>query len=71
CVMLGGLLVGTNESPGEEILYNGRGYKRYVGMGSLVAIERGSKDRYFQFEYATDKIETEGVETMVPFKGKL
>lgn len=71
CVMLGGLLAGTTESPGEEILYNGRAYKSYVGMGSLVAMKRGSKDRYFQLEAATDKLVPEGIESMVPIKGKL
>ncbi|CAM3062553.1 IMP dehydrogenase [Streptobacillus felis] len=71
CVMLGGLLAGTHESPGEEILYNGRAYKSYVGMGSLVAMKRGSKDRYFQLESATDKLVPEGIESMVPLKGKL
>ncbi|MDU4652307.1 IMP dehydrogenase [Sneathia sanguinegens] len=71
CVMLGGLLAGTKEAPGEEILYNGRSYKSYVGMGSLIAMKRGSKDRYFQLEAATDKLVPEGIESMVPAKGKL
>lgn len=71
CVMLGGLLAGTNESPGEEILFNGRAYKSYVGMGSLVAMKRGSKDRYFQLEAATEKLVPEGIESMVPLKGRL
>lgn len=69
CVMLGSLLAGTKEAPGEEILYNGRSYKSYVGMGSLVAMKRGSKDRYFQLEATTDKLVPEGIESMVPFKG--
>jgi hypothetical protein len=71
CVMLGGLLAGTKESPGEEILYNGRSYKSYVGMGSLIAMKRGSKDRYFQLEAATDKLVPEGIESMVPTKGSI
>lgn len=71
CVMLGGLLAGTIESPGEEILYNGRSYKSYVGMGSLIAMKRGSKDRYFQLEATTDKLVPEGIESMVPTKGNL
>ena len=71
CVMLGGLLAGTEEAPGEEILFNGRKFKTYVGMGSLVAMKRGSKDRYFQLESATEKLVPEGIESMVPFKGRL
>lgn len=71
CVMLGGLLAGTEEAPGEEVLFNGRKFKTYVGMGSLVAMKRGSKDRYFQLESATEKLVPEGIESMVPFKGKL
>ena len=71
CVMLGGLLAGTEEAPGEEVLFNGRKYKTYVGMGSLVAMKRGSKDRYFQLESSTEKLVPEGIESMVPFKGRL
>ncbi|RRD39774.1 IMP dehydrogenase [Leptotrichia sp. OH3620_COT-345] len=71
CVMLGGLLAGTNEAPGEEILYNGRKFKTYAGMGSLAAMKRGSSDRYFQLEAATEKLVPEGIESMVPFKGAL
>ncbi len=71
CVMLGSLLAGTNESPGEEIIYNGRSFKTYVGMGSLIAMKRGSQDRYFQLESATNKLVPEGIESMVPTKGKL
>ena len=48
CVMLGGLLAGTKEAPGEEIILEGRRFKIYVGMGSIAAMKRGSKDRYFQ-----------------------
>lgn len=71
CVMLGGLLAGTQEAPGEEILYNGRTFKAYAGMGSISAMKRGSKDRYFQLESATDKLVPEGIESMVPYKGRL
>ena len=71
CVMLGGLLAGTDEAPGEEILYNGRKYKTYAGMGSLAAMKRGSSDRYFQLESATEKLVPEGIESMVPHKGAL
>ncbi len=71
CVMLGSLLAGTDEAPGEEIIYNGRSFKTYVGMGSLIAMKRGSKDRYFQLESATDKLVPEGIESMIPTKGKL
>lgn len=71
CVMLGGLLAGTNEAPGEEIIYNGRKFKTYAGMGSLAAMKRGSSDRYFQLESATEKLVPEGIESMVPFKGAL
>jgi IMP dehydrogenase len=70
CAMLGGLFAGTQESPGEVILYQGRSYKSYRGMGSLGAMARGSADRYFQQEI-TDKLKLvpEGVEGRVPFKG--
>ena len=71
CVMLGGILAGTQEAPGEEILYNGRKYKTYAGMGSLATMKRGSSDRYFQLESATEKLVPEGIESMVPFKGAL
>lgn len=71
CVMLGGLLAGTDEAPGEEILYNGRKFKTYAGMGSLAAMKRGSSDRYFQLESATEKLVPEGIESMVPYKGAL
>ena len=71
CVMLGGVLAGTQEAHGEEILYNGRKYKTYAGMGSLAAMKRGSSDRYFQLESATEKLVPEGIESMVPFKGAL
>lgn len=71
CVMLGGLLAGTDEAPGEEVLFNGRKFKTYAGMGSLAAMKRGSSDRYFQLESATEILVPEGIESMVPYKGKL
>lgn len=69
-VMLGSLLAGTDESPGEYVLYNGRRFKSYRGMGSIAAMNRGSKDRYFQ-DNASDKnkLVAEGIEGMVPYKG--
>ena len=72
CVMLGSLLAGTEESPGEMILYKGRSYKMYRGMGSLGAMFRGSADRYFQ-ENVADKLKLvpEGVEGRVPYKGSV
>lgn len=70
CVMVGNLLAGADESPGETILYQGRTYKVYRGMGSLGAMERGSKDRYFQGDVAEfDKLVPEGIEGKVPYKG--
>ncbi len=70
CVMLGSLLAGTEESPGETILYKGRSYKMYRGMGSLGAMARGSADRYFQEDVADKmKLVPEGVEGRVPYKG--
>lgn len=69
-VMIGNLLAGTDESPGETILYHGRTYKVYRGMGSLGAMERGSKDRYFQGDvHDLDKLVPEGIEGRVPYKG--
>ena len=71
-VMLGSLLAGTKESPGEEIIYNGRRYKTYVGMGSLAAMNRGSRDRYFQKGIKeVKKLVPEGIEGRVPYKGEL
>ena len=72
-VMLGSLLAGTEESPGEIELYQGRSYKTYRGMGSLSAMQQGSSDRYFQdSEDATaEKLVPEGVEGRVPFKGSV
>lgn len=70
CVMIGGLLAGTEESPGEVVLYQGRSYKTYRGMGSVGAMARGSADRYFQQEIRDKmKLVPEGVEGRVPFKG--
>jgi IMP dehydrogenase len=70
CVMLGGLLAGTEEAPGEVELYQGRSYKSYRGMGSLGAMQQGSKDRYFQDNEANaDKLVPEGIEGRVPYKG--
>lgn len=69
CVMLGGLLAGTTEAPGEELIYEGRKYKIYVGMGSMAAMKRGSKDRYFQND--AKKLVPEGIEGRVAFKGDL
>lgn len=73
CAMFGGLFAGCEEAPGEEIIYNGRRYKTYVGMGSLVAMKRGSGERYFQGEKNQEakKLVPEGIEARVPFKGKL
>jgi IMP dehydrogenase len=70
CVMVGSLLAGTDESPGEVFLYQGRSYKSYRGMGSLGAMARGSADRYFQQEVVDNlKLVPEGVEGRVPYKG--
>ena len=71
-VMLGGLLAGVEESPGETILYNGRKFKAYRGMGSLEAMQRGSKDRYLQNDVDdVKKLVPEGISGRVPFKGNL
>jgi IMP dehydrogenase len=70
CVMIGSLLAGTEESPGETYLYQGRSYKSYRGMGSVGAMARGSADRYFQQDIKdTMKLVPEGIEGQVPFKG--
>lgn len=72
CVMLGGMLAGVEESPGDTIIYNGRKYKSYRGMGSLEAMEKGSKDRYFQAgETDAKKLVPEGIAARVPYKGSL
>lgn len=71
-VMLGGMLAGVEESPGETIIFNGRKYKSYRGMGSLEAMEKGSKDRYFQAnETDAKKLVPEGIAARVPYKGLL
>ncbi|HEY4530377.1 MAG TPA: IMP dehydrogenase [Luteimonas sp.] len=70
-VMIGGLFAGTEETPGETELYQGRSYKSYRGMGSLGAMEKGSSDRYFQDATAADKLVPEGIEGRVPYRGPL
>ena len=70
-VMIGSLLAGTEESPGELEIYKGRSYKVYRGMGSVDAMKQGSKDRYFQEERKEEKFVPEGIEGRVPYKGKL
>ncbi|MGI3165577.1 IMP dehydrogenase [Pseudooceanicola sp. 200-1SW] len=69
CAMVGSMIAGTDESPGEVILYQGRSFKSYRGMGSLGAMARGSADRYFQKDAASDKLVPEGIEGQVPYKG--
>ncbi|SEK93781.1 IMP dehydrogenase [Roseovarius nanhaiticus] len=69
CAMVGSMIAGTDESPGEMILFQGRSYKAYRGMGSLGAMARGSADRYFQKDAASDKLVPEGIEGQVPYKG--
>lgn len=72
CVMLGGLLAGTKEAPGEEIILEGRRFKIYVGMGSIAAMKRGSKDRYFQAEERDNsKLVPEGIEGRIAYKGSV
>lgn len=71
CVMVGSMLAGTEESPGEVELYQGRSYKSYRGMGSLGAMSKGSSDRYFQSDNAADKLVPEGIEGRVAYKGQL
>ncbi len=77
-VMIGSLFAGTDESPGELVLYQGRSFKDYRGMGSIGAMRRGSRDRYFQDEFDLDisseegeKLVPEGIEGRVPHKGSL
>lgn len=70
-VMIGSLFAGTDESPGESIIYNGRRFKSYRGMGSIGAMKRGSCDRYLQTEREENKLVAEGIEGMVPYKGPL
>ncbi len=72
CVMMGSMLAGVEESPGDTIIFNGRKFKAYRGMGSLEAMEKGSKDRYFQdMEADIKKLVPEGIAARVPFKGSL
>jgi IMP dehydrogenase len=71
CAMIGSLFAGTEEAPGEVELFQGRSYKSYRGMGSLGAMQEGSKDRYFQFDTEADKLVPEGIEGRVPYKGAL
>jgi IMP dehydrogenase len=71
CVMIGSLLAGTDESPGETILYQNRSYKVYRGMGSLEAMKAGSRDRYAQEGVLEKKLVPEGIEGMVPYKGSI
>lgn len=71
CIMVGGLLAGTDEAPGEIEFYQGRAYKSYRGMGSLGAMGAGSSDRYFQDGTASDKLVPEGIEGRVAYKGSL
>ncbi len=72
CVMLGSMLAGCSEAPGDEVIYSGRKFKVYVGMGSLAAMKRGSADRYFQNKNTqAKKLVPEGIEGRVPFKGAL
>ena len=68
---MGSMFAGTEESPGEVFLYQGRSYKSYRGMGSLGAMQKGSSDRYFQSENAAEKLVPEGIEGRVPYKGHL
>ena len=69
CAMVGSMIAGTDEAPGEMILYQGRSFKSFRGMGSVGAMARGSADRYFQKEASTDKLVPEGIEGQVPYKG--
>ena len=72
CVMLGSMLAGCSEAPGDEVIYSGRKFKVYVGMGSLAAMKRGSADRYFQNKNTqAKKLVPEGIEGRVPYKGQL
>ncbi|GAM55968.1 inosine-5'-monophosphate dehydrogenase [Vibrio ishigakensis] len=71
CVMVGSMFAGTEEAPGEVILYQGRSYKAYRGMGSLGAMSQGSSDRYFQTDNAADKLVPEGIEGRIAYKGRL
>jgi IMP dehydrogenase len=70
-VMIGSLFAGTDEAPGETILYQGRTFKAYRGMGSIGAMQAGSKERYFQEDADVSKLVPEGIEGKVPYKGSL
>ena len=70
-VMIGSLFAGAEESPGETVLYQGRTFKEYRGMGSLGSMRRGSADRYFQDEFDEKKLVPEGIEGRVPYKGPI
>ena len=70
-VMIGSLFAGMDESPGETVLYEGRSFKTYRGMGSLAAMQDGSGDRYFQEGQKQNKLVPEGIEGMVPFRGQV
>ncbi len=70
-VMIGSLFAGTDESPGEFVIYNGRRFKTYRGMGSISAMKQGSSDRYFQSPDEEKKLVAEGIDGMVPYKGPL
>ena len=70
-VMIGSLLAGTKEAPGEVVLFQGRTYKSYRGMGSIGAMQAGSSDRYFQEGQETRKLVPEGIEGRVPYRGPL
>jgi IMP dehydrogenase len=71
CVMIGSLFAGTDEAPGQLVLFQGRSYKTYRGMGSLGAMRKGSRDRYGQSGTADDKLVPEGIEGRVPYRGSL
>ncbi len=68
-IMVGSMLAGTEEAPGETFIYQGRSYKSYRGMGSVGAMARGSADRYFQADVSQQKLVPEGIEGQVPYKG--
>ena len=70
-VMIGSIFAGTDEAPGETILYQGRTFKAYRGMGSIGAMQQGSKDRYFQEDADLEKLVPEGIEGKVPYKGSI
>ena len=70
-IMIGSLFAGTDEAPGEVVLFQGRSYKVYRGMGSIGAMSQGSRDRYFQSDVQSDKLVPEGIEGRVPYRGSL